>query len=404
MVKADSSPSSLKNAGLTTLLWALGIAGFLVNSDNRAIAPVLPAISADLHIRESTAGLLVSAYAIPYGMFQLFYGPLSDRIGKLRTIMIALSLFALGTLVCGFVSSYSSLFVLRVITGIFAAGIIPISLAQIGDSFPLADRPRAISFFMSLSTSGQAMGIVIGSILAQYVSWKVLFILIGAGSLPAVLLFLKQLKFVQQPLKSNQSLPLKGVYRKLFSSQKTWILYGTVLLEGAVFFGGFTYLGVYANQELGLNYLAIGLVTALYSVAALVGSRLITQILSRIGQLNMLVLGSSIMTLAYLLMWISPTVIALACGFIILGIGFSFAHSTLQTFATELLPEARGTSMSLFAFFLFLGTGIGPIWIGKIYDQFRGHGMLGASVISFVLFTLVCATLFRRTLQQRNPS
>ena len=46
---------------MNLLLWALGIAGFLVNADNRSIAPLLPAIADDLMIRESSAGLLVSA-------------------------------------------------------------------------------------------------------------------------------------------------------------------------------------------------------------------------------------------------------------------------------------------------------------------------------------------------------
>jgi len=90
------------------LLWALGLAAFLVNADSRAVAPVLPAIADDLQIRESTAGLLISAYAIPYGLFQLVYGPIADHIGKTRTITLALALFSIGTVGCGLVSSYES--------------------------------------------------------------------------------------------------------------------------------------------------------------------------------------------------------------------------------------------------------------------------------------------------------
>lgn len=82
-------------------LWALGLGGFLVNADNRAISPMLPAIAMALHTSTSTAGLLVTAYSIPYGLFQLIYGPIADRIGKVTTILASLCLFAIGTVICG---------------------------------------------------------------------------------------------------------------------------------------------------------------------------------------------------------------------------------------------------------------------------------------------------------------
>jgi predicted MFS family arabinose efflux permease len=100
--------TSTQNTGNTVaLLWALGIAGFLVNADNRAVAPILPAIANDLAIRESQAGLLISAYSLPYGFFQLFYGPVADRIGKTRVTLIALSLFSMGTIACGFTDNFT---------------------------------------------------------------------------------------------------------------------------------------------------------------------------------------------------------------------------------------------------------------------------------------------------------
>ncbi|MCL6593136.1 MAG: MFS transporter, partial [Alicyclobacillus sp.] len=98
--------------------WALGLGGFLVNADSRAIAPMLPAMAAALHVPASLAGLLVTGYTLPYGVCQLAYGPLADRIGKVRTITLALALFALGTIACSAVHTYTSLLVLRVVTGV----------------------------------------------------------------------------------------------------------------------------------------------------------------------------------------------------------------------------------------------------------------------------------------------
>jgi MFS family permease len=127
-------------------LRALSLGGFLVNADNRAITPMLPAMAVALNTTSANAALLVTAYSIPYGVCQLFYGPLAEKFGKINTILLSLCLFAIGTIICGMVHAYSWLLVLRILTGIFAAGIIPTTLAQIGDWFERSERPRAIAF------------------------------------------------------------------------------------------------------------------------------------------------------------------------------------------------------------------------------------------------------------------
>jgi len=390
-----STHSATKTRNGLALLWALGIAGFLVNADNRALAPILPAIATDFGIRESTAGLLISAYSVPYGLFQLFYGPLADRMGKMRVTVIALSLFSLGTIACGFTDSFSWLLMLRVITGIFAAGIIPIALAHIGDSFPLAKRQHAISFFMSFCMAGQGLGIVIGSLLAQFYTWKNLFILVGLAGIPAIFLLLRK-QPEAEPIITIEKVPLMTRYKTIFSSHHARMVYLAVWLEGAIFYGGFTYLGVYGNIYLGLDFYLVGLFTAVFSLAAFIGSRFIPVIVKKIGQHQMPALGISIMSLAFTLIWLTTHWAALLLGFILLGIGFIIAHSTLQTYATELSPEARGTCMSLFAFFLFLGNGFGPAFFGLVYDYGGMNVMLAVTAFCLAIFAFGCKVVFQK--------
>jgi len=379
------SHCSSQARSLQVLLWGLGLAGFLVNADNRAVAPVLPAIANDLAVREAAAGLLVSAFSIPYGLFQLIYGPIADRAGKIRTILAALALFSAADIACSFADSFPSLFVLRIVSGTFAAGIIPTSLAQIGDSFAFEERQTAISFFMSLAMSGQALGIVIGSMLAQFFSWKIMFLSVGLAGAAAP----------ANPA-SQESIPLRERYRRIFAGAQSWILFFAVCLEGAVLFGGFTYLGIYGNRVLGLTYFAVGLITAGFSLAAFAGSRFVNAALKKVGQHRMPALGSAILTLAFALIWLVPHWAALLAGFLILGLGYIFLHTTLQTYATELLPEARGTCMSLFAFFLFLGNGIGPAGLGWLYDLGGASAMLAGTTLALFIYTLFCWAAFRQ--------
>lgn len=377
------------------MLWSLGFGGFLVNADNRAISPMLPAIATALHTNASSAALLVTAYSIPYGVFQLAYGPLADRIGKVNTILAALCLFALGTIACGVVDSFSWLLVLRIITGMFAAGIIPTTLAQIGDRFTIAERPKAIAFFMSLSTSGQAMGIVIGGLVAQFFSYRILFVVIGIAAVPAFLAMLRQRRN-GETTSSTQTVPLRTRYITLARNRRAWLIYGLVLCEGLIFYAGFTFLGVYGVTTLHLTYLVVGLLTATYSLGAFVGSRTITPVLRRAGTARMPAMGSFLMALGFALICSWENVITLTVGFIMLGFGFSYCHSTLQTFATDLLPNGRATAVSFFAFSLFLGSGIGPMLSGQIIDTAGVRIMLVSVAAGMAVFCFLCILFLGR--------
>ncbi|WEG13531.1 MFS transporter [Pullulanibacillus sp. KACC 23026] len=380
------------------MLLSLGLGGFLVNADNRAIAPMLPAMAVSLHTSMSSVALLVTAYSIPYGVFQLVYGPIAEKIGKVSTIFMALCLFSLGTLLCGVAHVFSWLLVLRVLTGLFAAGIIPTTLAQIGDRFDLSERPGAIALFMSFSTSGQALGIVIGGLVAQFFSYRILFFLLGLACIPALLAIFRERGRETIPVKPNPT-PILKRYIELFKHKRSWQIYGLVLCEGLVFYGGFTFLGVYGVSTLHLSYLIIGLLTATYSVGAFIGSKTITKVLSRVGTTKMPMLGSGLMILGFGVIWGWQSVISLTVGFIILGFGFSYCHSTLQTFATDLLPNGRATAVSVFAFSLFLGSGLGPIGVGDIFDAYGSRMMLGAVCLGTIVFCFLCMTLLKRNQQ-----
>src|SRR5215216_2250656 len=84
------------------LLIVLQAAVFMVAAEARVIAPLLPAIAQDFRSSIASAGLLITAYNIPYGLFQLIYGPLADRFSRQRVMGVALGLFSFGTLISGF--------------------------------------------------------------------------------------------------------------------------------------------------------------------------------------------------------------------------------------------------------------------------------------------------------------
>ena len=91
--------------------------------------------------------------------------------------------------------------------------------------------------------------------------------------------------------------------------------------------------------------------------------------------------------------WFVPTVV-------VLGMGYYTMHGTLQTRATELAPEARGTAVSLFAFFFFMGQATGPQLLGSVL---KSHGYGAAFItagIGLLATALVARTLFARARRQ----
>ncbi|HKO92232.1 MAG TPA: MFS transporter, partial [Polyangiaceae bacterium] len=144
------------------LLVALGAAVFMVNLDSRVVAPLLPTLALELHVSLTQAAWLVSAYALPYGLCQLMFGPLADRYGKVTVCSHAMAAFSVGAACTSLWPSFAAILTLRVLTGAAAAGLIPLTLAYIGDTVPYARRQATIATLMASAGAAQALSTSLG--------------------------------------------------------------------------------------------------------------------------------------------------------------------------------------------------------------------------------------------------
>ena len=109
------------------IIGLLGLAGFVVMADNWVVSPILPAISQNLDIDIARAGLLISAYMLPFGIFQIIFGPLADRYGKKQVVAFSMALFTIATGLCALGTGLTDLGIYRALTGVFAASVMPVS-------------------------------------------------------------------------------------------------------------------------------------------------------------------------------------------------------------------------------------------------------------------------------------
>ncbi|HEY9280859.1 MAG TPA: MFS transporter, partial [Eoetvoesiella sp.] len=111
----------------------LSLAAFSVSVSARIIDPLLPLFTAEFNISLGMASASVTLFAIAYGIAQIIFGPLGDRFGKYKVIALVSVASAFSALLCGFAQNFSTLLAGRLLAGLTAAAVIPLSMAWIGD-------------------------------------------------------------------------------------------------------------------------------------------------------------------------------------------------------------------------------------------------------------------------------
>ncbi|HEX5000484.1 MAG TPA: MFS transporter, partial [Terriglobia bacterium] len=415
-------------------LVVLGAAAFMAQADARVIDALLHVISDDFKTAPARASIVISAYALPYGLFQLFYGPIGDRIGKLRVMMACLSFFSIGTFACGFVPNLASFAVLRFLTGVAAAAVVPMSLGYIGDKFPYETRQIALGRFMSALMMGQIAGATLGGVFGEFLGWRNVFFAFGvAAAIVSVLLARESRRFPEKqktgklftpsmftvpaggsilfagmvgagpPLVTGILLTAGGAvllyalatqYGYILKRQSSKVILATVFTEGLFVFGGLAYLASSLTDRFGVAYSTAGLMLAGFGVGGLFYSFSVKKLFTRIGDLGILLLGGALLGAAFVAIGLIPNWQSFIPLVIVLGMGFYTMHGTLQTRATEMAPEARGAAISLFAFAFFMGQSVGPIALGHILEA-RGYSAAFVTAgIGLIALALIGRTLF----------
>jgi predicted MFS family arabinose efflux permease len=355
-------------SGPRASLFVLGAAAFMVASDARVVDPLLNTVAGEFKVPIGSAAYVVSAYAFPYSLGQLIYGPLGDRIGKVRVMALGFTFFAFGTAACAFVPQglvgLYLLIALRFITGVFAASIIPLAIAYIGDKFSPANRQAMLGQFMSALMLGSVLSGPLGGGCGEYIGWRKVFLVLGGLSMLVMVSFWNSARKEPAPVRDPNKPPTPPVqaYLNVLANPNSKIVYPAIFLEGMFLFGGFVYLSSFLQNRFHLSLLQAGMLISFYGLGGLCYSFTAKRILKSVKQWQMAAMGGVLLMSGFVL---SASLVKLEIWYpvipaaLMIGFGFNSLHSTLQTKATELAPKARGTAVSLFAFFFFLGQSIG---------------------------------------------
>ena len=350
---------------------------FVSTLDRFAMPPMLVVMAAALHVPLSTIVQTAGLYFLAYGLMQPVWGVVSDRLGRVRTLRISLLLAVLASGASALSTNVVQLGITRALAGAFFAAAVPASLIYVGDTVPGERRQTEITNLMTGVALGTALASAGAGALAQIASWRYAFVV--SASCALVLLVL--LRRLPEPANERPVERLLAPAGRVLHSRSTLLVLLLAFVEGGILLGALTLLPA-AIESTGVGSSVAGAITAVYGAAVFFSARLVGWMSRRWPVWRLIAAGATAVTAACLLATVSQQAAVAAGVAILIGLGWAAMHSSLQTWATQVLPSARATVVSLFAGSLFAGSAVSSALLA---------GPAGAGHFGIAFAALACA-------------
>ena len=364
------------------------------------MAPILPEIGVALNTPESLLGWLATSYTVLLAVMAIIIGPVSDKVGRRRILLVGCATMAVVLLLHAAVTTFTSMLVVRALAGVAGGMLSGAAVSFVGDYFPYTRRGWANGWIMSGMAVGQILGIPIGKILASSFGFRWPFIMFAITmTVATVLVFF----FVPQPnVERNQSrLTFASVVRnyvKLLDERP-------VVVASSAYFLMFLSIGIYVfylplwlETVVGITSTQTASLFLVGGLANVVAGPLAGRVSDVLGRKPLIVtscvgMGLVMVATTYLItnIWYAYAIFALAMVMVALRM------SPLQSLMTALVSESRrGMLMSLAISTGQLGMSLGTGVAGALYTRYgySSNTIIGALAI------LAMAVLVHRMLPE----
>jgi predicted MFS family arabinose efflux permease len=364
----------------------LQLTAFVSTLDRFAMPPMLLAIAADLDVPLASVVTAAGAYFLAYGLMQPVWGMVSDSLGLVRTMRLTLLGAGVASLAGALTWDAFSLGIARGIAGGFFGAAYPASLIYLGDTVPADRRQRDITRLMVGVALGTALASVGGGLVAGLWDWRVAFVVTGGAGLALAAV----LRALPQPPMTRARSGAGGAIVRVLRSRTTLFVLGLAFLEGAVLLGVLTLLPA-AVEASGTSTSVAGAVTAVYGAAVLAASVVVGRLSRRWHPWRLIALGGASALAACAVLAVSRAPASAIGVTLLLGLAWTSMHSSLQTWATEVLPAARATVVSLFAGSLFIGSSLAAVAVAGLADDGRYRTIFVLAAVAAVPLALLAS-------------
>jgi predicted MFS family arabinose efflux permease len=351
--------------------------------------PIVLPVAAHFGVTPAAAALLNTAFALPYAIAQPFLGLLGDRFGKARCIQVCVAGLALMLAAGALATSFAFLLASRIGAGVFAGGLIPLVIAGLGDAHDMSERQVMIGRMLFAIISGQLLGSVVAGFASEAFGWHSAFVVAaGVGALAAAVAW-TAMPAAARDAGGSSGGSVGAIYARVFANPKAAWLYGSVLVEGALFYGLFPFMGelLLATAAPGARSVSVetGLVLGAFGIGGLAYAASVRRLLVAFGVRRMCLIGSALGAACYAALAVAPVWWLAAAAMLVAGYAYYMLHNSLQTEATELAPAARGSAVALFACAFFAGQGLGPLVVGPVLHSVGPRAGLAAIALALVV-------------------
>lgn len=387
----------LHTQGYRRIRWILSFAAVVVFANLHAMQPLLPELSRSLQLSPLQTSWSYAIGTLALGVSLLFYGALSDAIGRKSLLGWTLVGMLIATLAITQVETYPQLLIWRAIQGLCLGGLPAIAIAYLGEELTKPALIATVGYYISASSLGGISGRLLAGFCAELGHWQWAFWPLALLSALLVALFWRYLPdsahFVAKPLSFRQAVADNYFHLR----QKVLVL--TYLIGGLNFFiylNQYTYISfVLAAPPYELSSGWIGLLFLTYltgtigsAIAARISARLTAPIAMAVGILT-LMLGT-VVTLI-------PSLWGIVLGFFISAFGFFLTHSLATAWVNQHALRAKASASALYLVFYYVGASTGSLYFHPFW---QAAGWLGVVLASLVIYgvTLYCSWQLRQFL------
>ncbi|WP_210140701.1 MFS transporter [Staphylococcus sp. GDX8P107P-1] len=377
------------------IIVALFISGFTIFSILYNVQPLIPHFTNAFNVSETVASLALSAATITLAIAMLFFGALSEVLGRKPIMIFSVISVSLLALVQPFILDFNTFLIVRLIQGICLAGLPSIAMAYIGEEISSHNLPEAMGIYISGNAFGGAFGRIFTGFISSIYGYQTGLISIGIISVIAAILFTFLLPasnhFEKQRFSVKALLVSYSKHLKNIRLLKPFMI-GFLLLGCNI--AAFNYIGfVLADEPYHLHDSVISFVYLLFLIG-MISSILNAKLRAQLGTLNALKFSILLLIFGIWITLLPPL------PFKILGLAFSVyaffsGHAIASAVVTSRAEDHKAQASSLYLLFYYMGSSVGGTLAGIFYGAIQWPGVV-LMITAFMIIAFIIALTIKQ--------
>ncbi|MEO6087197.1 MAG: MFS transporter [Umezawaea sp.] len=345
--------------------YLLAAGAFTVGTSGYILSGLLPAVSRELDVSLSTAGQLLTVFALSYAVAAPVLAALTGRWNRRTLLVVALVVSALGNILSALAPNYPLLMAARVVSALGAAAYTPAATLVATVLTTPEHRGRALATVFGGLTFSLIVGVPAGSLLGGSLGYQGVFALVGVASLLAAVIVRLGVPQVAAP-------PVVSVRERfaVAADRRVVPVLAMTVLACLAAFSVFTYIAPLLGATAGVHGTAISLLLFAYGVGGAVGNSLGGRLTDRFGSQRLLYVVFTVFTAILVTLPLTATT-TVSAGIVLFVWGlFTWSvNPPIQNWLIELAPANSGLLLSLNASAIYLGVGLSGVFGGLIIDS-----------------------------------